>query len=172
MGVEGGEVGALARLYRAEVRFHPEEARRVERGEAREVGFGEAERAGGADGVEHGDDRAGDAAALVARATGLDRDGLAPDAVLAVAEARGRDRVADERDARRRLAAQDEAEHERVAVDAVGDEVYRHVVSEESPADRPRLAVVERRHRVEEVRHVSRPGRARTLQRLDVRARV
>src|ERR1051325_916523 len=116
--VEGGEVCALPFLDCAAV-FEAEQARGVLRGDARRVRLREAEPVHHARGVEHRYHRARDAPALVARSTLAHAYRLAPELVVAVAEPRGRDGVADEGDALGRLAAQHEAEHESVAVDAV-----------------------------------------------------
>ena len=54
----------------------------------------------------------------------------------------------------------------------VGNDVDRHLVVEEAPADRSGVAVVERLHRVAEVGHVPRAAPERPVERRDVRLRV
>ena len=81
-------------------------------------------------------------------------------------------RIADEHEPPRGLAAQRELQHERRDVLTVGDDVACHVVAHESPTDGAGRAMIERRHRVEEVRHVSRASRRSLFERRHIRARV
>jgi hypothetical protein len=69
-----------------------------------------------------------------------------------------RHRIGDQRNALRALRAQRELQAGPVAVDPVGDEPHRHAFVAQSGPNRPRGAVIEGRHGVEEVRGLRRPG--------------
>ena len=95
----------------------------------------------------------------VRRAAAVDVDALAPQRERTVAESCRRDRIADERDSRRSLVRDDEADRRGIDMEEVGDDVDGDTLLEESPPNGAGSTRSERRHRIHEVRHVSRAGR-------------
>ena len=81
----------------------------------------------------------------------LDENGETAEGVLAVRHGGALDGVGDENCAVRPLGIQEQADDERVQVDAVGDDLGDHLRAGEDRADGAGAAVVERRHGVEDV---------------------
>ena len=114
----------------------------------------------------HGQGAAGDRSATGDRRPSRADDDLgAGEAVAAVGHARGVDRVGDKPHSLRPLGPEREPERGRVDMDAVADQLAADLGEVEDGARDSGLAVVQRAHRVEQVRRAARAAPRRTAAR-------
>ena len=160
--VADDQVRVQARAQGAGTVVEAEHAGRVGAGRGGHVGDRQARGDGVPDDAGHGGGRAGDGAGRTvsgeARYSTGHVDPHRTEPVAAIRHPGSRHRVGDQDQPPRAGGAGREADRRVVQVHAVGDHLTGDLVPVEQRADRPRLAVMQRPHAVEQVRPMARAG--------------
>src|SRR6266496_3492348 len=106
----------------------------------------------------HADNRTRYAALRILCAAIFHGNRFTPNLIFTITHSGCSDGVTDQGKPIAAFDAKQEAQHVRVDMYAIRDHVKGYVISRESPANRPRLAMMQRRHRIHEVGHVASSG--------------